>query len=137
MNESALPMLVPVAWYQVLAAVLFAIGAMGVLFRRNILVIFMCVELMLNATNIAFVAFARHLGSLDGQIIVFFVLAVAAAEVSVGLAIIIDVFRKRGTVDLAAARRVNLPTGLRKRKVAPSSCAKIDGVSLPFSTRAM
>lgn len=103
MNESALPMLVPVAWYQVLAAVLFAIGAMGVLFRRNILVIFMCVELMLNATNIAFVAFARHLGSLDGQIIVFFVLAVAAAEVSVGLAIIIDVFRKRGTVDLAAA----------------------------------
>ncbi|MDZ4803565.1 MAG: NADH-quinone oxidoreductase subunit NuoK [Candidatus Eisenbacteria bacterium] len=103
MNESVLPMLVPVAWYQVLAAVLFAIGAMGVLFRRNILVIFMCVELMLNATNIAFVAFARHLGSLDGQIIVFFVLAVAAAEVSVGLAIIIDVFRKRGTVDLAAA----------------------------------
>jgi len=103
MNESALPMLVPVAWYQVLAAILFAIGAMGVLFRRNILVIFMCVELMPNAPNIAFVAFARHLGSLDGQIIVFFVLAVAAAEVSVGLAIIIDVFRKRGTVDLAAA----------------------------------
>jgi NADH-quinone oxidoreductase subunit K len=102
-NEPVLPMLVPVAWYQVLAAAMFAIGALGVLFRRNILVIFMCVELMLNAVNIAFVAFARHLGSLDGQIIVFFVLAVAAAEVSVGLAIIIDVFRKRGTVDLAAA----------------------------------
>ena len=103
MNEPVLPMLVPVAWYQILAAAMFAIGALGVLFRRNILVIFMCVELMLNAANIAFVAFARHLGSLDGQIIVFFVLAVAAAEVSVGLAIIIDVFRKRGTVDLAAA----------------------------------
>ena len=95
--------LVPLVWYQVLAAVLFAIGALGVLFRRNILVIFMSVELMLNAANIAFVSFARQLGSLDGQVIVFFVLAVAAAEVSVGLAIIIDVFRKRGTVDLAAA----------------------------------
>lgn len=99
----AAPMLVPVAWYQVLAALLFAIGAMGVLFRRNILVIFMSVELMLNAANISFVAFARHLGSLDGQVIVFFVLAVAAAEVAVGLAIIIDVFKKRGTIDLAAS----------------------------------
>ena len=103
MNEAVQPMLAPVAWYQVLAAVMFSIGAMGVLFRRNVLVIFMCVELMLNAANIAFVSFARHLGSLDGQIIVFFVMTVAAAEVSVGLAIIIDVFRKRGTVDLAAA----------------------------------
>jgi NADH-quinone oxidoreductase subunit K len=97
------PMLAPVEWYQVLAAAMFAIGAMGVLFRRNTLVIFMCVELMLNAANIAFVSFARHLGSLDGQVIVFFVLAVAAAEVCVGLAIIIDVYRRRGTVDLAAA----------------------------------
>ena len=79
MNEAVQPMLAPVAWYQVLAAVMFSIGAMGVLFRRNVLVIFMCVELMLNAANIAFVSFARHLGSLDGQIIVFFVLAVAAA----------------------------------------------------------
>ena len=98
-----MPTLVPIAWYQVLAAILFSIGAMGVLFRRNILVIFMSVELMLNAANIAFVAFARQLGSLDGQVIVFFVLAVAAAEVSVGLAIIIDVFKKRGSIDLAAA----------------------------------
>lgn len=99
----AAPMLVPVEWYQILAAFMFAIGALGVLFRRNILVIFMSVELMLNAANISFVAFARHLGSLDGQVIVFFVLAVAAAEVAVGLAIIIDVFKKRGTIDLAAS----------------------------------
>ncbi len=97
------PMIVPVAWYQLLAAALFSIGAFGVLFRRNILVIFMSVELMLNAANLSLVAFARQHGSLDGQVIVFFVLAVAAAEVSVGLAIIIDVFKKRGTIDLAAA----------------------------------
>lgn len=97
------PTIVPLVWYQALAAALFAIGALGVLFRRNILVIFMSVELMLNAANIAFVAFARQQNSLDGQVIVFFVLAVAAAEVSVGLAIIIDLFRKRGTIDLAAA----------------------------------
>lgn len=99
----AAPMLVPVLWYQVLAAALFSIGVVGVLFRRNILVIFMSVELMLNAANISFIAFARQIGSLDGQVIVFFVLAVAAAEVAVGLAIIIDVFKKRGTIDLAAS----------------------------------
>ena len=96
-------MLVPILWYQVLAAALFAIGVAGVLFRRNILVIFMSVELMLNAANISFIAFARQIGSLDGQVIVFFVLAVAASEVAVGLAIIIDVFKKRGSIDLAAS----------------------------------
>jgi NADH-quinone oxidoreductase subunit K len=99
---------VPLAAYQALAAVLFSIGVMGVLFRRNILVIFMCVELMLNAANISLVAFGRALGSLDGQVVVFFALAVAAAEVSVGLAIIIDLFRKQGTVDVNA---VNLLKG--------------------------
>jgi NADH-quinone oxidoreductase subunit K len=97
------PLAVPLAWYQILAGALFAIGALGVLFRRNILVIFMSVELMLNAANIAFISFARAHGGLDGQIIVIFVLAVAAAEVSVGLAIIIDVFKKRGSIDLAAS----------------------------------
>ena len=86
--------------YQVLAAVLFCIGVMGVLFRRNILVIFMCVELMLNAANLSLIALARSLGNVDGQVVVFFALAVAAAEVSVGLAIIIDLFRKKGTVDV-------------------------------------
>jgi len=93
-------MAVSPALYQVLAAVLFSIGVMGVLFRRNILVIFMCVELMLNAANLSLIAFARALGNVDGQVVVFFALAVAAAEVSVGLAIIIDLFRKKGTVDV-------------------------------------
>ena len=91
---------VPLSLYQILAAVLFSIGVMGVLFRRNILVIFMCVELMLNAANLSLVAFGRALGSMDGQVLVFFALAVAAAEVAVGLAIIIDLFRKKGTVDV-------------------------------------
>ena len=93
-------MAVPLEYYQILAGLLFAIGVMGVLFRRNILVIFMCVELMLNAANISLVAFGRALGSMDGQVLVFFALAVAAAEVAVGLAIIIDLFRKRGTIDI-------------------------------------
>ena len=91
---------VPLEAYQALAGVLFCIGVLGVLFRRNILVIFMCVELMLNAANISLVAFGRALGSMDGQVLVFFALAVAAAEVAVGLAIIIDLFRKKGTVDI-------------------------------------
>jgi NADH-quinone oxidoreductase subunit K len=99
---------VPLEWYQALAGILFSIGVAGVLFRRNILVIFMCVELMLNAANISLVAFGRALGSLDGQVVVFFALAVAAAEVSVGLAIIIDLFRKKGTVDV---NQVNLLRG--------------------------
>ena len=78
-----------------LAVILFVIGAVGVLVRRNALVIFMCVELMLNAVNLAFVAFARLHGNLDGQVIAFFVMVVAAAEVVVGLAIIMAIFRAR------------------------------------------
>ena len=78
-----------------LAVILFVIGAVGVLVRRNALVIFMCVELMLNAVNLAFVAFARMHGNLDGQVIAFFVMVVAAAEVVVGLAILMTVFRTR------------------------------------------
>ena len=89
---------VPVAWVIALSAVVFVIGMIGVLVRRNALVIFMSVELMLNAANLAFVAFARALGSLDGQVFVFFVMTVAAAEVAVGLAIIVNVFRLRETV---------------------------------------
>lgn len=83
-----------------LAVILFVIGAVGVLVRRNAMVIFMCVELMLNAANLSLIAFAHTLGNVDGQVVVFFALAVAAAEVSVGLAIIIDLFRKKGTVDV-------------------------------------
>jgi len=78
-----------------LAVILFVIGAVGVLVRRNALVIFMCIELMLNAVNLAFVAFARMHGNLDGQVIAFFVMVVAAAEVVVGLAIIMTIFRTR------------------------------------------
>jgi NADH-quinone oxidoreductase subunit K len=82
-------------YYLVLAAVLFTIGAIGLLVRRNVLVMFMCVELMLNAANLTFVTFARELDDIGGQAIVFFTLVVAAAEVAVGLAIIVAIFRRR------------------------------------------
>ena len=81
--------------YVLLAAILFVIGGVGVLIRRNALVIFMCIELMLNAVNLAFIAFARLHGGLDGQVIAFFVMVVAAAEVVVGLAILTAIFRTR------------------------------------------
>jgi NADH-quinone oxidoreductase subunit K len=81
--------------FLVLSAMLFSIGAMGVLVRRNAIVVFMCIELMLNASNLAFVTFAHQFGNLDGQIAAFFVMVVAAAEVVVGLAIIMTIFRTR------------------------------------------
>jgi NADH-quinone oxidoreductase subunit K len=86
---------VPSAWYLILAAVLFGLGATGLLIRRNVLVMFMCIELMLNAVNLTFVTFARDLNDIGGQVDVFFVLVVAAAEVVVGLAIIVALFRRR------------------------------------------
>ena len=92
-------MTTPLGWYLGLSAVLFAIGVLGVLVRRNVIVIFMAVELMLNAVNLSFVAIARSLGSVDGQVIVFFVMTVAAAEAAVGLAIILAVFRNRETTN--------------------------------------
>jgi len=88
-------LVVTAGWYMTLAAVLFALGALGILIRRNALVMFMCIELMLNAVNLTFVAAGRALGNLDGQLAVFFVLVVAAAEVVVGLAIIVAIFRRR------------------------------------------
>lgn len=90
--------MIPLGWSLGLSAVLFCIGVVGVLVRRNALVIFMSIELMLNAANLAFVSFARNMHSLDGQIFVFFVMTVAAAEVAVGLAIIVNVFRLRETI---------------------------------------
>ena len=93
-------MTIPISYYLFLAAILFAIGVTGVLTRRNAIVIFMCIELMLNAVNLTFVAFAKQLGQGDGQVFVFFVMAVAAAEVAVGLAIVIALFRNRETVDV-------------------------------------
>jgi len=92
--------MVPLWAYLFLSAFLFAIGVVGVATRRNALVIFMSIELMLNAVNLSFVAFARFLHSLDGQVFVFFVMTVAAAEVAVGLAIIIAIFRNAETVNV-------------------------------------
>jgi NADH-quinone oxidoreductase subunit K len=91
--------MVPMSYLVGLSAVLFAIGVAGVILRRNVIVIFMSIEIMLNAVNLAFVALGRRLGSMDGQVIVFFVMTVAAAEAAVGLAIIISVFRNRATVN--------------------------------------
>src|SRR5205823_13531373 len=93
------PPTAPLTWYLGLSAALFAIGAVGVLIRRNVIVIFMAIELMLNAVNLTFVALARSLGSMDGQVIVFFVMTVAAAEAAVGLAIILSMFRNRETTN--------------------------------------
>jgi NADH-quinone oxidoreductase subunit K len=84
-------------WYLGLAAVLFSIGAIGLLVRRNVLIMFMCIELMLNAANLTFVTFARMLSDIGGQVLVFFVLVVAAAEVVVGLGIVVAIFRRRST----------------------------------------
>jgi NADH-quinone oxidoreductase subunit K len=91
--------MVPVDYYLILSAIIFAIGVIGVLIRRNLIVVLMSIELMLNAVNLTFVAFSHSLGSMDGQVIVFFVMAVAAAEAVVGLAIIISVFRHRQSLD--------------------------------------
>lgn len=92
--------MVPTEFYLIVSAVLFLIGVLGVLIRRNAIIIFMCVELMLNAANLAFVAAAHHLKQMNGQVFVFFVMVVAAAEVAVGLAIIVTLFRNKETVDV-------------------------------------
>jgi NADH-quinone oxidoreductase subunit K len=86
--------------YLLLSAILFGIGVTGVLIRRNAIVVFMCVELMLNAVNLSFITFARTNGSLDGQVLAFFVMAVAAAEVVVGLGILVAIFRKRSSTSV-------------------------------------
>jgi NADH-quinone oxidoreductase subunit K len=92
--------MVPETYYIALSAILFTIGALGVLIRRNPLIIFMSVELMLNSANLAFVAFANTYGQLNGQIIVFFVIAVAAAEVAVGLALIVAIFKSKHSINV-------------------------------------
>ena len=95
-----IPTTVATEAYLVLSAVLFVIGTISFLLRKNALTVFMSAELMLNAVNLSFVAFARQFGHFDGQIFVFFVMAVAAAEVAVGLGIIVDIFRSRHSVDV-------------------------------------
>ncbi len=92
--------MVPTTYYIALSAILFTIGTMGVLIRRNSIVIFMSVELMLNAANLAFVAFARAYEAVSGQIFVFFVMTVAAAEVAVGLALIVAIFNTKQSIDV-------------------------------------
>jgi NADH-quinone oxidoreductase subunit K len=92
--------MVPVDYYVILSAILFTLGALGVLIRRNPLIIFMSIELMLNAGNLAFVAFSSVYKSFSGQIFVFFVIAVAAAEVAVGLALIVEIFKTRKNINI-------------------------------------
>jgi NADH-quinone oxidoreductase subunit K len=92
--------MVPLSQYLILSIILFFIGAWGVFTRRNAIVIFMCIELMLNAANLAFITFSRHLDSIDGQVFVFFVMTVAAAEAAVGLGIIIALYRNRETLNV-------------------------------------
>jgi len=92
--------MVPLVWYQLLAAILFTIGVVGVLVRRSALVIFMSIELMLNAVNLSLIAFSRQHGGMEGHVFVFFVMAVAAAEVAIGLAILVAIFRNRETASV-------------------------------------
>jgi NADH-quinone oxidoreductase subunit K len=91
---------VPTSYLLALSGVLFVIGALGVLTRRNAIVIFMSIELMLNSANLAFISFARSFADLNGQVMVFFVIAVAAAEVAVGLALIVSIFRTKQSIDV-------------------------------------
>lgn len=91
---------VTLVWYLSLSAILFVLGVLGVLMRRNAIVVFMSVELMLNSVNLTLVAFSQAMGDVSGQILVFFVMSVAAAEAAVGLAIVIALFRKKTTVDI-------------------------------------
>lgn len=92
--------MITVNHYLVLSAILFAMGTFGVLTRRNAIVIFMCIELMLNAVNLSFIALSRHLGNMDGQVFVFFVMTVAAAEAAVGLALMITFFRNKESIEV-------------------------------------
>ncbi|CAB4825825.1 unannotated protein [freshwater metagenome] len=92
-------MSIPSSWYLILSAILFGIGIFGVLVRRNVLVMFMCIELMLNAANLSLVTFSRTLNDVGGQADVFFILVVAAAEVVVGLGIVVTIFRRRATAN--------------------------------------
>jgi NADH-quinone oxidoreductase subunit K len=91
---------VPLSWYLILSAILFCLGVAGFFFRRNLITVFMCIELMLNAVNLSFVAFSYHLRQVDGHIFTFFVMVVAAAEAAVGLAIILTVFKNLGSLQI-------------------------------------
>jgi NADH-quinone oxidoreductase subunit K len=100
--------MIPLSWYLALSAVLFTIGVVGVIVQRNVISLFMCIELMLNAVNLTLVAFSRYLVNPTGQLFVFVVMAVAAAEAAVGLAIIISLFRNRETLNIDEADLLKL-----------------------------
>jgi NADH-quinone oxidoreductase subunit K len=102
--------MVPLTWYLLLAAIIFGIGLVGVLTKRNALIVMMCVELMLNAANLTFLAFARQQANVGGHAIAFFVIAVAAAEAAVGLAIVIAIFRTRGNINVDEVRELREET---------------------------
>jgi len=91
---------ITVTHYMVLSAILFSLGTFGVLTRKNAIVIFMCIELMLNSVNLTFIALSRHLGNMDGQVFVFFVMTVAAAEAAVGLALMISMYRNKESIEV-------------------------------------
>jgi NADH-quinone oxidoreductase subunit K len=97
---------IPLEYYIILASILFCIGVIGVLTRKNALIIFMCVELMLNAVNMLFIAFSAYKGDPTGQVFVFFIMAVAAAEVAVGLAIIVMIYRNTRSVDIGQLNKI-------------------------------
>ena len=99
--------MVPVSYYLTLSAIMFTIGIVGVVVRRNSIVVFMCIEIMLNAVNLSFVALSHSLGNLNGQVAVFFVMVVAAAEAAVGLAIIISMFRSMKSVETSNSDQLN------------------------------
>jgi NADH-quinone oxidoreductase subunit K len=92
--------MIPLEYYLFVSAIMFSIGTIGVLTRRNAIVIFMCVEMMLNAVNLTFIAFSRYLGNIDGQVFVFFIMTVAAAEAAVGLALMIAFYNNRESIDV-------------------------------------
>ena len=92
--------MIPIEYYLFVSAIMFSIGTVGVLTRRNAIVIFMCVEMMLNAVNLTFIAFSRYLGNIDGQVFVFFIMTVAAAEAAVGLALMIAFYHNRESIDV-------------------------------------
>jgi NADH-quinone oxidoreductase subunit K len=106
METNSLFQQIPVNYYVILSTMLFCIGVIGVLFRRNAIIIFMCIELMLNAVNLLLAAFSTYLSDAAGQIFVFFIMAVAAAEVAVGLAILTMIYRNTGSVDINSLNRL-------------------------------
>lgn len=97
---------VPLNWYITLCTVLFCIGVMGVLMRRNVIIIFMCIEIMLNSVNLLLAAFSAYSGNPDGQVFVFFIMVVAAAEIAVGLAILVMIYRNLRTTDINELNRL-------------------------------